>query len=102
MGHPSPDTLLYFMDGVSLDLTEDVGGGGDGNRISLLADRPGSLLIRDVRRTDAGVYSLQARNSVGEGTASTQLIVLRKYSPSIVCLFAWRRLMQSSHIQFLM
>ena len=84
LGHPSPNSLQYFMDGTPLDLlTESNGEGGDRdsdtNRISLLADRPGSLLIRRVKRTDSGVYSLLAKNSIGEGTASTQLIVLCRY-----------------------
>lgn len=84
LGHPSPDSLQYFMDGTPLDLPTDSNGEGgdtdsDTNRISLLVDRPGSLLIRRVRRTDSGVYSLLARSSIGEGTASTQLIVLCRY-----------------------
>jgi hypothetical protein len=84
LGHPPPDSLQYFMDGTPLDLLTDhenngVGGAGDSDRISLLADRPGSLLIRGAQRTDSGVYSLMAVNSVGEGTASTQLIVLCRY-----------------------
>ena len=84
LGHPPPDSLQYFMDGTPLDLlTESNGEGGDrdsdGDRVSLLADRPGSLLIRRVKRTDSGVYSLLARNSIGEGTASTQLTVLCRY-----------------------
>lgn len=80
LGHPFPDSLQYFMDGTPLDLlTESNGEGGDRDRVSLLADRPGSLLIRGVRRMDSGMYSLLARNSVGEGTASTQLIVLCRY-----------------------
>lgn len=90
LGHPSPDTLQYFVDGISLDLTEN-DGGDSSNRISLLADRPGSLRIRDVKRTDSGVYSLLARNSVGESTTSTQLIVLCRYSLLVYLqLYAWR------------
>ena len=84
LGHPSPDSLQYFMDGTPLDLLTEGNEEGDDrdsdtNRISLLADRPGSLLIRRVKRTDSGVYSLLARNSIGERTASTQLIVLCRY-----------------------
>ena len=85
LGHPFSDTLQYFSDGIPLDLitTENNVPGRDNNnnrRISLLADRPGSLLIRGVRREDSGVYSILARNSVGEGTVSTHLIVLCRYS----------------------
>ena len=80
LGHPFPDSLQYFMDGTLLDLlTESNGESGDRDRVSLLSDRPGSLLIQGVRRMDSGMYSLLARNSVGEGTASTQLIVLCRY-----------------------
>ena len=90
LGHPSPDTLQYYMDGISLDLTEN-DSGDSSNRISLLADRPGSLLIRGVQRIDAGVYSLQARNSVGESTASTQLIVSRRYSLLVLLVYYTHR-----------
>ena len=68
--------------------------GGDNNnnrRVSLLTDRPGSLLIQGVRRDDSGKYSVLARNRVGESTLSTQLIVLCRWSlcaSRIINLFA--------------
>ena len=77
LGHPSPHTLLYFFDDVQLELDQV------DSRLSLVADRRGSLLIRDVYRTDAGVYSLRVLNSLGEDTASTRLIVLCKLTTKI-------------------
>ena len=68
--------------------------GGDNNNdcwVSLLTDRPGSLLIQEVRREDSGKYSVLARNRVGGGTLSTQLIVLCRWSlcaSRIINLFA--------------
>lgn len=86
LSHPSPHTLQYFKDGVKLDLTENNDGVGIDQRITLLADKRGSLQISGVRLSDAGVYSLLARNSVGEGSASTQLVVFRKCTYKVALL----------------
>lgn len=72
-GHPSPHSFLYFFNDIQLRVDEA------DSRFKSVADRDGSLLIRDVRRNNSGVYSLTARNSLGEDTAHTHLIVQCKY-----------------------
>lgn len=74
LGHPSPHKLTYFLNGVQLS-AEQSSMTTESFRVVILADQKGSLLIRDVRRSDAGVYSLFAKNAFGESSGHTRLIV---------------------------
>ena len=76
LAHPAPHTLQYFFNGLPLDLSQ--GSSSSDGRMMLVADRKGTLLIKNVRRSDEGVYSLLAVNDYGEDTSQTHLFVLCK------------------------
>ena len=78
LGRPPPYVLNYFFNDVKLEVDQS-GTNSESGRVVLQANQNGSLLIKDVRRSDAGVYSIFARNVFGENSGSTRLIVLRKF-----------------------
>ena len=78
LGRPPPYVLNYFFNDVKLELDQSDSNAESG-RVMLQANQNGSLLIKDVRRSDAGVYSIFARNIFGENSGSTRLIVLCKF-----------------------
>ena len=79
LAHPPPHTLQYSFNGVRLNLSQTSGGSrASSDHVMLVADRKGTLLIKNVRRSDEGVYSLRAVNDYGEDISQTHLFVLCK------------------------
>ena len=76
LGRPPPYVLNYFFNDVELEVDPS---GSNAESVVLQANQNGSLLVKDVRRSDAGVYSVFARNIFGENSGSTRLIVLCKF-----------------------
>ncbi|KAM5298287.1 LOW QUALITY PROTEIN: putative oxidoreductase PXDNL [Ctenodactylus gundi] len=68
-GNPRPK-IIWIHNNRSLDFEDD-------NRLNMFDD--GTLMIRNTRESDQGVYQCMARNSAGE--AKTQNAVLRYSSP---------------------
>ena len=71
-GYPPPISLNYYYNDQELPLPSSDG------RISATIDDSGVLVIKKVTRHDAGEYTLEVENTLGEVCASIQLTVLCK------------------------